>query len=591
MMAAKSKSCPECGSPVELQKEELAALIKCAECGQMMADKSKICPKCGCPVELQKEELAALIQCAECGQMMAAKSKSCPECGSPVESSPAQPLRASEPEMAATRPAESAARAKPPRGPLLSPKTKKVLKVCLIAIAGFIAVVVAATVVLYNFNDDFKQGFKNGYAILTGNAFTDADGNFYRTKIYNGVEWMVDNSRKTGVTDCTYSSIDRSSYGQLYSWNCAASACPDGWTLPTDDDFAALESALTAGGASAWADWNTGSSLAGYGNKDSYGGNQGLSGHWWSSSSSYSSWYGDGTGGGFNTYDRYYSFSVRCLKYPQESLQEGIGSGSSGGGGKTVSAATAANLLGTWISEENEMGYNFPELKLRDDGTASLQGGDDFVSTGTYIFSNNTVYFTGFPGGDNATEESMKVEETAFFVLKEDHTLATEYGTVLLKGGNANGRGITDADGHTYRTKVYGGVEWMIENSKKTTGVYGCYNNSISRGSYGRFYSWDCAHLACPSGWSLPSNADFAALASALYAEESASAWADWNFDSSLAGYGSHGSYYGYQNSGGYWWSSSSSNELWHVDRGNTGGGFATGGNSHSCSVRCRKSQ
>jgi uncharacterized protein (TIGR02145 family) len=149
----------------------------------------------------------------------------------------------------------------------------------------------------------------------TANTVTDADGNSYRTKVYNGVEWMIDNSKKTtGVTGCTYSSIDRSTYGRLYSWNCAATACPSGWVLPTDADFTALASALTA--TSGWSDWNSGSSLAGYGISGSYDGSQGSGGRWWSSSSSYRSWYVNSgvTSGGFGTDSSSRSFSVRCRK-------------------------------------------------------------------------------------------------------------------------------------------------------------------------------------------------------------------------------------------------------------------------------------
>jgi uncharacterized protein (TIGR02145 family) len=158
----------------------------------------------------------------------------------------------------------------------------------------------------------------------TDKTVTDGDGNEYRTKVYNGVEWMIDNAQKPltyAINACTYSSINRTTqtlnYGHLYSWNCAASACPAGWSLPTDADFTALAAALTAGGASAWADWNSGSSLAGYGASGSYLGDQGSYGNWWSSSSSNSYWFVDSgrTSGGFLTLgNNRYSHSVRCRK-------------------------------------------------------------------------------------------------------------------------------------------------------------------------------------------------------------------------------------------------------------------------------------
>jgi uncharacterized protein (TIGR02145 family) len=150
---------------------------------------------------------------------------------------------------------------------------------------------------------------------------------------------------------------------------------------------------------------------------------------------------------------------------------------------------------------------------------------------------------------------------------------------------------VTDVDGNTYRTKVYNGVEWMIDNSKKTTGVSGCTHSSIDRGDYGRLYSWNCVSSgqACPAGYQLPTDADFSNLETALNTE-GAEAWADWNSGSALAGFGNGGSYYGRQGSVGYWWSSSSSHRHWDVDSGNTGGFFYTYGSDYSFSVRCRKS-
>jgi hypothetical protein len=152
---------------------------------------------------------------------------------------------------------------------------------------------------------------------------------------------------------------------------------------------------------------------------------------------------------------------------------------------------------------------------------------------------------------------------------------------------------VTDVDGNTYRTKVYNGVEWMIDNSKKVTGITDCTHDPIDRTNidgvdYGRFYSWTCAAKACPDGWSLPTDNDFTALATALTAT---SGWSDWNAGSSLAGGGYDGSYIGDQGSGGYWWSSSSINRNWNVSSGNTSGSFGTYANDSSLGVRCRKSR
>jgi uncharacterized protein (TIGR02145 family) len=190
---------------------------------------------------------------------------------------------------------------------------KKILIASLLIVSFLLGRV--STVVFSGIGEILQLFMKRG--ITDGAGITDVDGNTYRTKVYNGVEWMIDNSKKTtGVTGCTYGSIDRGDDGRLYSWNCAANACPDGWSLPTDADFSDLKTALNAKGASAWDDWNSGSALAGGGNHGSYGGNQGSYGYWWSSSSSNRGWSvssGD-TSGSFYTYYSGYSLSVRCRK-------------------------------------------------------------------------------------------------------------------------------------------------------------------------------------------------------------------------------------------------------------------------------------
>jgi hypothetical protein len=146
--------------------------------------------------------------------------------------------------------------------------------------------------------------------IITGTGGTN-----YKVRSIGGAWWMIQNANKPlSSSGCTYRSIDRGSYGQLYSWDCASQACPPGWSLPTDDEFSTLSIWLTDGNH--WSEWNSGSSLAGCGYKGNYYGYQGESGRWWSSSSSGRDWYvGSGnTSGGFHTVSSSYSFSVRCRK-------------------------------------------------------------------------------------------------------------------------------------------------------------------------------------------------------------------------------------------------------------------------------------
>lgn len=76
--------------------------------------------------------------------------------------------------------------------------------------------------------------------------FTDPrDGKSYYTVTYNGKTWLKNNLcfSGSGVSFEGSEAMDEI-FGRFYSWNEAVKACPEGWHLPSDAEFAELANAL-----------------------------------------------------------------------------------------------------------------------------------------------------------------------------------------------------------------------------------------------------------------------------------------------------------------------------------------------------------
>ena len=91
----------------------------------------------------------------------------------------------------------------------------------------------------------------------TGSFIDPRDGSEYHWVRFGQLEWTVENAcYDTGNNTCTvyqpysygnaidYTEENLSRYGRLYTHNGALAAVPEGWRLPTDEDWNDLETAL-----------------------------------------------------------------------------------------------------------------------------------------------------------------------------------------------------------------------------------------------------------------------------------------------------------------------------------------------------------
>lgn len=335
-------------------------------------------------------------------------------------------------------------------------------------------------------------------------------------------------------------------YGVLYNWEAAKTACPSGWHLPTDAEWKILEKHLgmsetdanstlwrnsgTVGcklkesGTIHWTSPNTGATnTSGFtalpgGDRFTDGGFNGLGFYadFWSSSE-----YGSSIAWSrilLNRYDgvdrynlyRGNGFSVRCL---QNSSGENTHPTAS------IAIQPESGSMAT-IFEFDASGCTDNETS-----TNQLQVRWDFENDGTW----DTNYST------TKTASHQYPQAGTYTILLEvkdaGGLVDTEMKQVTVTTG---GDGYFDYEGRRYNYKTIGTQTWMIENlaylpsvSPSSSGsdtshyyyVYGYEGSSVTAAkgtsnyaTYGVLYNWRAAIRACPSGWHLPTDAEWTTL-------------------------------------------------------------------------------
>ena len=139
----------------------------------------------------------------------------------------------------------------------------------------------------------------------------------------------------------------------------------------------------------------------------------------------------------------------------------------------------------------------------------------DFTVTAPNEAVTNTVMLTAFaPASSNYTASTFSVSYSVVLPGLDGNGSITKFDK---KGSEP----VTDGrDGKEYYVTDAEGLTWMRQNLA-WEGAGATYLDCTALNDiFGRYYTWEEAQTACPEGWRLPSDADWAALAGAAGAEQ-----------------------------------------------------------------------
>jgi uncharacterized protein (TIGR02145 family) len=447
-------------------------------------------------------------------------------------------------------------------------------------------------------------------------------------------------------------------YGVLYNWPAALVACPSGWHLPSDDEWKILEGNADSEygvGDPIWNEPGDRGYDAGKNLKTEYGwdimgfigtdlfGFSGLPGGirhnlmYFSARDFWGAWHSSDEANATITWFRLFSalddassryheekdfgLSIRCLWNETVPVPAVITEpviditahhAKSGGVVNSEGGAEVTARGVCWSATQT------PDIDNNDGMTSDGSGLGFFTSNITGLAPNTTYYVRAYATNSAGTGYGNQIQFT------------TTAGNGIPCPGMPT---ITDIDGNVYNTVLIGNQCWMAENLKttkyrngtnitypgsnntawqnNTTGAYAWYNNDISwKDLYGALYNWHAVNNTnglCPTGWHVPTDAEWTQLVDYVVAQGFPNQWDNPNgagnalkscrqVNSPLGGncntavhprWNSHGTHHGFDEFGfsafpggyrptdgsfyrlgnyGYWWSSTehSSTSAWY---------------------------
>lgn len=343
--------------------------------------------------------------------------------------------------------------------------------------------------------------------------------------------------------------LNYTTYGTLYNWEAARTACPAGWHLPTDEEWKSLEIELGMSVSDAEAilygriSGSVGQKLrstSGWfenGNGDNSSGFMALPGgvridedwgdwfwdvntsaYFWSSSVDESSevWCRSLNSGhpgvgrwGNNHVD---GLSVRCVK-------------NTNGGPNTPPKAT---FIVTPTSGTTITNFHFDATGCSDKETQANRlrvrwdWNDDGIWDTDYTSELTIIHLFTQAGSYTIRLEVKDVEGLTSSITQSVN---------VTSGSTGNGTYTDSRDGHTYNYITIGSQTWMAENlaylpsvSPMSAGstadpnyyVFNYEGTNVSEAKanpnyavYGALYNWEASIVSCPMGWHLPSDEEW----------------------------------------------------------------------------------
>lgn len=373
----------------------------------------------------------------------------------------------------------------------------------------------------------------------------DRNGKSYAIIEIGDQVWMAENyALKTDSGSWAYNDDESmvETYGRLYTWETAKLNAPEGWHLPTDDEWKKLE--ITLGLSvldsenvdfrgenigsklklnSGWDDGGNGSNSSGFSavpggarwfyNETFY--NLGIATYWWTATpfeeirGLIRKLTNDNNGISRGASIKEYGFSVRYIKDTGVPVVSSITASYISNTSATMNGSIDSNggeaikECGIYWSKTNTTPNSGDNIAL------SEQNDGQFSVSLTGLESNTSYYFRAFASNSNG----ISLGKVLMFTTNIESNPIV-YGSALL-GGNV------------YKTITIGEQTWMAENYRElpmvspatfnSDKVPMCYvygyagtNSSEAKQStyyakYGALYNWIAANFYCPEGWHLPS--------------------------------------------------------------------------------------